>query len=240
VLHGSVARGYETPTLGELAYRPVADNAGGFNPNVRPQRSLQTELGSKWRGGGLALDATLFAINTDDEIGVKENLNGRSVFQNVGRTQRRGAEVAAGWTPLPGLKLQASAAWLSAEYRDSIGNVVAGNRLPATQRTSGWAQVAWTPGWMPGEWALEWRGVARTFANDANTAAAPGYALAHLRWSGKFALGASDAIELLARVDNLFDRTYVGSVIVNDGNSRFYEPGAPRSLLVSARWQHRF
>jgi hypothetical protein len=29
-------------------------------------------------------------------------------------------------------------------------------------------------------------------------------------------------------------------VIVNDGNSRFYEPGAPRSLLVSARWQHRF
>ena len=240
VLHGSVARGYETPTLGELAYRPVADNAGGFNPNVRPQRSLQTEIGSKWRAGSLALDATLFAINTDDEIGVRENLNGRSVFQNVGRTQRRGAEVAAGWTPLPGLKLQASAAWLSAEYRDSIGNVVAGNRLPATQRASGWAQAAWTPGWMPGEWALEWRGAARTFANDANTAAAPGYALAHLRWSGKFALGASDTLELLARVDNLFDRSYVGSVIVNDGNSRFYEPGAPRSVLVSARWQHRF
>ena len=77
-------------------------------------------------------------------------------------------------------------------------------------------------------------------ANDLNTAAAPGYALAHLRWSGKLALGPSDALELLARVDNVFNRDHVGSVIVNDGNSRFYEPGAPRSLLLSLRWQHRY
>ncbi len=27
-----------------------------------------------------------------------------------------------------------------------------------------------------------------------------------------------------ARVDNLFDENYVGSVIVNDGNNRFFEP----------------
>jgi iron complex outermembrane receptor protein len=33
-------------------------------------------------------------------------------------------------------------------------------------------------------------------------------------------------LRAFARVDNLFDRQYVGSVIVNDGNSRYYE-GAP-------------
>ena len=93
---------------------------------------------------------------------------------------------------------------------------------------------------MGGEWALEWRATARTMANDLNTATAPGYALAHLRWSGKLALGPSDALELLARVDNVFNRDHVGSVIVNDGNSRFYEPGSPRSLLLSVRWQHRY
>ena len=82
--------------------------------------------------------------------------------------------------------------------------------------------------------------MARTAANDLNTAAAPGYGLVHLRWSGKLALGPSDALELLARVDNLLDRDHVGSVIVNDGNGRFYEPGTPRNLLLSARWQHRF
>ena len=54
------------------------------------------------------------------------------------------------------------------------------------------------------------------------------------------ALGSQDSLELLARLDNVFDKAHVGSVIVNDGNSRFFEPGTPRSGLLSARWQHRW
>jgi iron complex outermembrane receptor protein len=53
-------------------------------------------------------------------------------------------------------------------------------------------------------------------------------------------LGGADALELMLRAENLFDRQYVGSVIVNDGNGRFLEPGAPRSVLLSARWKHTF
>ena len=41
--------------------------------------------------------------------------------------------------------------------------------------------------------------------------------------------------ELLARVDNLFDRVHAGSVIVNDGNARYFEPGAPRNFLLGVR-----
>jgi iron complex outermembrane receptor protein len=93
---------------------------------------------------------------------------------------------------------------------------------------------------LPGTLALEWRAVASTVANDLNTVSAPGYALANLRWSGSLPLGAQDAIEALLRVDNLFDRAYVGSVIVNDGNQRYFEPGNPRSALVSLRWQHQW
>jgi len=251
-LHASVARGYESPTLGELAYS--ADNSG-FNKTLRGQTSEQAELGSKWRSAALDVDATLFVVHTDDEIGVRTNTGGRSSFQNVGRTKRQGAELAGTWRVTSGLKLQAAVSLLQAEYTDGFSTctaapcptatnpavpVPAGNRIAGTQRALGWAQAAWRAGPLNGEWALEWRGVARTMANDLNTAAAPGYGLAHLRWSGRLALGAADTVELLARVDNLFDRDHVGSVIVNDGNGRFYEPGAPRSLLLSARWQHRF
>lgn len=251
-LHASVARGYESPTLGELAYS--ADNSG-FNKTLRGQTSEQAEVGSKWRSAAVDVDATLFVVRTDDEIGVRTNTGGRSSFQNVGRTRRHGAELAGTWRVSSGLKLQAAVSLLQAEYADGFSTctsapcptannpavpVPAGNRIAGTQRALGWAQAAWRTGPLNGEWALEWRGVARTMANDLNTAAAPGHGLAHLRWSGRLALGASDAIELLARVDNLFDRDHVGSVIVNDGNSRFFEPGAPRSLLLSARWQHRF
>ena len=242
VLHASAARGFESPTLGELAYR--ADGAGGFNVDLQPQKSRQIELGSKWRAGGLSVDAALFAVNTDNEIGVLSNIDGRSVFQSVGRTQRRGAELALGWAINSRLRLQAAAAWLDAEYLDAFGpntaRVQPGNQLPGTQRSSAWAQAAWQPGVVPGEFALEWRAVARTPANDVNTASAPGYALAHLRWSAQFKLGPTDALEVLARVDNLFDRVHAGSVIVNDGNQRFFEPGAPRNGLLSVRWQHRW
>ncbi|MDO8375815.1 MAG: TonB-dependent receptor [Aquabacterium sp.] len=242
VLHASAARGFESPTLGELAYR--ADGAGGFNTDLQAQKSRQLELGSKWRGVALSVDAVVFATNTDNEIGVLSNTAGRTVYQSVGRTQRRGAELALGWVATPSLRLQASAAWLEAEYRDQFGPtatpVLPGNQLPGTQRSSAWAQAAWQPGWLPGELALEWRAVARTQANDVNTVSAPGYALTHLRWSGRVALGPTDALELMARVDNLFDRVHAGSVIVNDGNQRFFEPGSPRSGLLSARWQHRW
>jgi hypothetical protein len=44
---------------------------------------------------------------------------------------------------------------------------------------------------------------------------------------------------LAARVDNLFDREYVGSVIVNESNGRYYEPAPGRNYGVglSVAWQ---
>ena len=252
-LHASAARGFESPTLGELAYQAGA--AGGFNSTLKGQTSRQLELGSKWRSQGLELDAALFQADTRDEIGVLSNSGGRSVFQNVGRTQRRGLEMSAAWQALPTLRLQASATWLNAEYLDAFQtcavagcpstanprvSVAAGNRISGTAARTAWAEAAWKPNWLPGEMGLEWRASARMAANDTNNAWSGGYALANLRWRGSIPLGAQDSIELLARVDNLFDRAYVGSVIVNDGNSRFFEPGSPRSGLVSLRWQHRW
>ena len=100
---------------------------------------------------------------------------------------------------------------------------------------SGGLAEAWA-----GEWALEWRAAARTAANDSNSDFAAGYGLAALRWRGQLRLGTADTLELLARVDNLFNRAYIGSVIVNDGNARYFEPGLPRNGLLSARWLHRW
>ena len=240
-VHASVARGFESPTLGELAYAPATQvPAGGFNRGLAGQTSVQAELGSKWRGAAGWLDASVFTTDTDDEIGVLSNTGGRSVFQNVGRTLRQGLEFGGGWQPAPGWRLQAAYTFLDAHYRDTRGTVVAGKQIVGTVRASLWAQAAWRPGVLPGELALEWRAVDAMPANDANTVRAPGYGLLHLRWSHALKFGAADTLELLARVDNLTDKVHVGSVIVNDGNSRFFETGTPRSLLVSARWLHRF
>jgi iron complex outermembrane receptor protein len=248
-LHASAARGFESPTLGELAYRP--DGQAGFNNTLQAQTSRQVELGSKWRQSGLDIDATVFAVDTDHEIGVQTNSGGRSTYQNVGRTRREGAELSLQWKPAAQWRAQLAASWLQASYRDgfttctaspcTVPNVVvaAGNRIVGTQAASAWAELAWQPSGL-GEWAVEWRAVGRTQANDTNTEQARGYALANLRWRMQIALGGGDALELLARVDNAFDRVHAGSVIVNDGNGRYFEPGPLRSALLSLRWQRKW
>ncbi|MFO1328410.1 MAG: TonB-dependent receptor [Rubrivivax sp.] len=243
-VHASVARGYETPTLGELAYRP--DQVSGLNLGLQAQTSRQAELGAKWRRGALALDAALFDIQVDDEIVVATNSGGRSSFQNAGRTRRRGAELSATVEPAPAWRAQLSATWLDATYRDAFRTcagipcttptqlVAAGNRVAGTQRASAFGELAWRGGaW--GDWGVEWRAAARTAVNDANTDFAPGYATLALRWSQRWALSAGWRAELLARLDNATDRAYVGSVIVSEANGRYFEPGAARNALLALR-----
>ncbi|UXH80555.1 TonB-dependent receptor family protein [Roseateles amylovorans] len=247
LLHTSIGRGFESPTLNELAYR--ADGLGGFNTALKPQKSLQQELGLKWRRGTLALDATAFHVTTRDEIGVLTNSGGRSSFQNVGRTRRSGAELSAAWQPAPAWRTQWAVSTLKARYRDAFLTctgtpcaaanvpVASGNRIAGTQGGSAFAELAWKPAWASDtEGAMEWRGVKRTAVNDINSEWAAGYGLVNLRLSQAWRVGHGQW-SLTARIDNLADRRYVGSVIVNDGNGRFYEPAPGRSFWLGLKFE---
>ncbi|MFI4932543.1 MAG: TonB-dependent receptor domain-containing protein, partial [Burkholderiales bacterium] len=249
-LHASVARGFESPTLGELAYKP--DGSSGFNSGLQGQSSRQLEAGSKWRGETFDVDAVLFLINTDNEIGVATNAGGRSSFQNVGSTRRYGAEAAAWWRLSPTLRAQANVTLLNARYLDSFLTcnavpctapnvpVPAGNRIAGTQRAIGGAELAWRPGVLPGEFGVEWHAQSSTPVDDLNSDAAAGFGVVGLRWGADWAITDSGKLQTLLRLDNLFDRRYAGSVIVNEANKRFFEPGAPRNYLLSLRWLQRF
>lgn len=243
-LHLSVGRGFESPTLNELAYR--ADGTGGFNTALKAQTSRQVEAGAKWRAAGIDVDATLFEARTLNELGVATNAGGRSSFRNVGRTLRRGAELGLGLALAPAWSTRVAASWLDATYQDSFLTcagipcaapsvaVPAGNRIAGTPRANLFAELTWQGGaW--GAPALEWRATGKVAVNDRNTDFAPGYGTLALRWSKAYRLGAGLRAEWLLRLDNLTDRHYAGSVIVNDANGRYFEPGAPRSVLVALR-----
>lgn len=259
-LHASAARGYESPTLGELAYR--RDGTGGFNTELKAQRSEQVELGAKFRGGGrsdaasdsrgsdLQIDAAVFDVRVEDEIGVASNAGGRSAFQNVGRTRRRGVELAVRWQPLPRWRTALAATALDARYRDDFLAcagvpcsaptllVPSGNRIAGTQRGTAFGELAWRSAGL-GEFAAELRHARALMANDSNTQAAEPYTLLGLRWAHRTSaapwLGGGWAAEWLLRLDNALDKRYAGSVIVNESNGRFYETGAPRALMLSLR-----
>jgi iron complex outermembrane recepter protein len=247
-LYLSAGQGFEAPTQNELAYRP--DGLSGFNTDLKAQTSQQLELGAKWRSGGTALDAALFQAKTNDEIGVATNRGGRSTFRNVGRTQRSGVELSLNQRLNNQWRGQLSLTHLDATYRDGFAvcgalpclsttvPVPAGNRIAGTVQQMAYAEVAYTP--LAGlEVAAEVRGQGRTPVNEVNSDFAAGFGLVALRARWQMALPVGK-LDLLARGENLANRRVAGSVIVNEGNGRFFEPAPGRGWLLSAKYSLPF
>ncbi|MEO9163882.1 MAG: TonB-dependent receptor, partial [Casimicrobiaceae bacterium] len=62
---------------------------------------------------------------------------------------------------------------------------------------------------------------------------APAYAVMNARIGFSQTAGVARWQEFV-RLNNLFDRNYAGSVIVGDGNGRFFEPAPGRNWFVGA------
>jgi iron complex outermembrane receptor protein len=71
------------------------------------------------------------------------------------------------------------------------------------------------------------------YVNDRNTDAAPAYAIANIR-AGIEQRSGRWTLREFVRVNNVFDRNYVGSVIVGDTNGRYFEPSAVRNFFIGA------
>ncbi|HYD63386.1 MAG TPA: TonB-dependent receptor [Noviherbaspirillum sp.] len=232
-VYGNLGRGFETPTITESAYRP-----GGTGPNLSldPSRSHQAEIGMKWRRDGHTLDLAVFYARSNDEIVPLANENGRAIFQNVDKVERRGFE--AGWAMHAGaFSTQLAYTLLDARFRQSFtsggGAVASGNRLPGAPMHSLFTQLEYRPA--PGlTTAVEMRAESKAYVDDVNSDAAPGYAVFNLRAGQEFRAGAAKWT-VFGRVDNVFDRNYAGSVIVNESNRRFFEPAAGRRLFIGLR-----
>ena len=242
-LYATAGRGFETPTLNELAYRP--NGATGLNFGLHAAHSDNVEVGMKARAEGLGeASAALFQTRTTDEIVTQTNSGGRSTFQNAGATRRSGIELAWNGTWREHLRAQAALTWLDANYRDSFTTCIAapcstpaqqvtvpgGNLIPGVARSAMTLALAWAPpqGWRGG---IEARALSRVYANDLNTFAAPGHAIASANL-GYLARFGNWSLSGFARADNLFDRRYAGSLIVNEGNLRFFEPAPGRTWLA--------
>jgi iron complex outermembrane receptor protein len=247
-VYAAVGKGFETPTFNELAYRP--GNQPGLNFNLRPATSRQWEVGVKaepladWH-----VNAALFQARTSDELVVLSNTGGRSTYQNAGKTLRRGLETSLDGRWGRGWSLLAVASWLDATYDSDfltcVGApcaapntlVAAGNRIPGIPRTSAFAELAWRQHGV--EAAVEFRHVGRIAVDDRNTDNAPAANLWNLRLGLRQQWNRWSVREFV-RVDNVLDHGYVGSVIVNEGNGRFFEPAPGRTWLIGFNAAYAF
>lgn len=236
--------GFETPSFIELAYRTVGT---GLNFDLHPAISRSAEAGIKaYILGGQKLNLAVFTTRTSDEIVIDTATGGRTTYKNASKTRRRGVE--AEWeAPLPyGFNAYASYTYLSAEFASDATTGVppqvipAGSKLPGVPQASAFAELAWSrPEWHGISAGLEGQYAGKVYVNDRNADAAPSYAIANVRLGFEQSAGQWTFREF-ARVNNLFDRNYVGSVIVGDTNSRFFEPSPGRNYLVGATVNAKF
>ncbi len=239
-LYAGLGRGFETPTFAELAYRSAGP---GLNFALAAARSRHAELGVKAvLAGRLRLNAALFEVGTSNEIVVDTSSGGRTTFKNAGRTRRTGLELAAE-AALPA-GFEALLAWtrMEAKFRDGFASgvppvaIAAGNTLPGVPRSTLHGELAWRHPPSGFRVALETQHRARVWVNDRNTEAADAFTLYNLAAGFTQQSGAWRFSGFL-RLDNLTDRRYAGSVIVNEANGRYYEPAPGRNgfLGVTAR-----
>lgn len=239
-VYASAARGFEAPTFNEMFY---SSGGGSFNFSLKPATSTHYEVGAKaLLGASSRLDVALFEIKTEDELVVLSSTGGRTAYQNAGKTERVGAEVAldSRWTEQVSSRLAYT--FLDAHYAEnfstSTGIVTAGSRLPGIAAHNLFGELAWKH--KPSGFHAAVEGIVRdkVYVEDNNVRqAASGYAIANLRLGVDRQYGPL-SLRSFVRLDNIFDRQYVGSVIVGDSNNRFYESAPGRNWLagVSARY----
>jgi iron complex outermembrane receptor protein len=252
-IYGSYGRGFETPTLNDLAYRSVDGSLPGLNLGLKPARSDNYEVGIKAGTGPVRADLAAFYIKTEDELAVLQNSGGRTVSQNIGETNRRGMELAvdANWTGgfsgrlaytyIRAVVGQAYATCIAAPCNPlanpggplpaNYKTVVAGSYLPAVPMNSLYGGVTWSYSPLGFSATLETQARAQIYADDRNSQAAGGFWVTNLR-AGFQQETRHLRFSEFARLDNLADRAYVGSVIVNETNSRFFEAAPGRTVYI--------
>ena len=251
--YASYGKGFETPTLNDLAYRSVDGSLPGLNLGLKPARSDNYEVGIKTGNESVRANLAAFYIKTVDELAVLQNLGGRTVDQNIGETNRRGLELAVDAKWAGGFTAQLAYTYIKAIVAQQYFTCVTapcnplanptgppppnylpvneGNFLPAVARNSLYVGVSWNYAPLGFSTTLETIARAKLYADDRNTDAAASYWVANLRAGFKQETTHWSFSEF-ARLDNLANRAYVGSVIVNDANSRFFEPAPGRTVYV--------
>lgn len=222
----SYAKGFETPTFTEMAY-PNSGTAG-INFALKPSTSDNYELGLKAQNQLGHFTAAIFQSNTRDDIVSEGSVDGRATYQNADKTLRQGVELSWNKRLWNDLTAQASYSFLDATFDADIPNsdpkkvIKNGNYIPGIAKNQAFVSLGWLPetGFNAG---LDVRYMDKIYVDDLNTDTAPSYTLTSVN-VGYIWKDNDWKVRSFARVDNLFDKDYVGSVIVNDGNSRFFEP----------------
>lgn len=235
-IFGDWSKHFETPALTELSANP--SNAGGFNPDLKPQTSVQYSLGyrfkhTKW----VRSEFSIYQIDLKDEwiaYGLAA-FPGRTFYKNAGISRRNGLEIFTQIFPEGKVSSIHSLTFASHTFRD----YPSGN-----QNYKG----NWVPGFSPFQLFSELRAqlypsifisgnmrwLGKQFANDNNSVVVPAYFLIGARLQYNLPVKKA-GLEIMGGVNNLLNVEYYSNLRINAAANRFFEPAPGRTFYVGLR-----
>jgi iron complex outermembrane receptor protein len=163
----------------------------------------------------------------------------RRFFRNAGRARHRGLEVGGAVTVQPGLVL--GGAYTYSDFRyvkyafspdTTTTFVLDGRTLPGIPTHSAHLTLRAQPGVARGGWIeVETAHASDYLVDDTLTVrTSPWWATTvRLGWEGR--VGGTRLAPFLG-INNVFNRLYVGSVVINAARGRYYEPAPGRNVYV--------
>jgi iron complex outermembrane receptor protein len=261
-LYSNLATGFQTPTTNELSNLP--DRVGGFNPDLRPERIRNVEVGVRGviPDHNLLFAAALYRLNISDMLipFQVDNTEGDEIYyRNAGKTLNAGAEISLQWLPLEDLSSRVSYTFTDFVFDDYVvplnsgASQLAGNQVPGVPRHHLYVDVAYVhaSGFHSGIDLQFW---SDAFSNDFNGPPPDGqngiehppqsefindgYLRTDVRIGWKHSVSSYQG-DLSLGINNVFNSAYNGAITPNAFGNRFYEPAPGRNwflgMSISAR-----
>lgn len=232
-LHARFGTGYGIPQAGNLFV--TAAGVPGNNTQLRTQKNKGIDI-----GGELAIGENFRAELTgyyewfrNEQLSQSAGIGLLSYTTNAPRSVHRGVELGASWKPLPallpGVRLEGTYSYNDQRYSEfaerltsgaaSVAFDRAGNRIPGVIPTFvngrvGYDQPAGPLAGVGGFVETTYR--SRYFIDNGNLLRIPGYTLVNLNLHYDPPRGGGwwSRVSVYAAVQNLFDRTYIGSASI--------------------------
>lgn len=228
--YASYAQGFETPTFTEMAY-PAVDSNKPFNLDAATSDTYEIGLKSDQKLGQIT--AAVFYTKTKNDIVSAGSDGGRTSFRNAEKTLRQGLELSWNKNLWRDLTARASYSYIDAKFDadipadGSVAAVAKDNYIPGIAKNQAFLSLGWKPenGLSAG---VDVRYSDKVYVDDKNSDTAPCYVVTAANVGYNWTVN-DWAFNTFARIDNLFDKNYSGSVIVNESNSRFFEPAEGRN-----------
>ncbi len=199
-VRGSVATAFNAPTFNQLYWPKPGPDKG--NPDLKPERALNREIGLRWAQGMHAVDATYY----DNKV---RDLISRAPVVNVNEARLKGVELAYR-VALGNLSMQLGLDWLDA--RDEATD----KHLPRRAGRAGFFHVdhhigAW-------EYGLDLNGQSNRYNDASNTQRLAGFGLLDL--FALYRLAPEWRVEM--RANNILDKDYeLARGYATEGDSYF-------------------